>query len=105
MASQRGRSAHRNLTPLMARILTVAYPELDGCLRASQQPQGDEYSGCYNNNWRLYSPLSSSSALVFQVEHGVDEHGEDVQFRFQGNIVLLCVPEGGERPLRQGSLP
>ncbi|KAJ1132667.1 hypothetical protein NDU88_010972, partial [Pleurodeles waltl] len=39
MASQRGRGARRTLTPLMARILAVAYPELDGRLRASQQPQ------------------------------------------------------------------
>ncbi|KAJ1107750.1 hypothetical protein NDU88_005139 [Pleurodeles waltl] len=29
---------------LMARILPVAYPELDGRLGTSQQPQGDEYS-------------------------------------------------------------
>ncbi|KAJ1140091.1 hypothetical protein NDU88_006451 [Pleurodeles waltl] len=50
MASQRGRGAYRNLTPLRARILTLAYPELDGRLRASQQPQRGEYSGPYNNN-------------------------------------------------------
>ncbi|KAJ1118272.1 hypothetical protein NDU88_006467 [Pleurodeles waltl] len=30
--------------PLMFRILAVAYPELDRRLRASQQPQGGEYS-------------------------------------------------------------
>ncbi|KAJ1151574.1 hypothetical protein NDU88_004354 [Pleurodeles waltl] len=29
--------------PLMFRILAVAYPELDGRLRASQQSQGGEY--------------------------------------------------------------
>ncbi|KAJ1184856.1 hypothetical protein NDU88_001653 [Pleurodeles waltl] len=40
MASQRGRSARRTLTPLMARIMAVVYLELDGPLRASQQPQG-----------------------------------------------------------------
>ncbi|KAJ1087969.1 hypothetical protein NDU88_001128 [Pleurodeles waltl] len=40
MASQRGRDAHRTMNPLMFRILAVAYPELDGRLRASQQPQG-----------------------------------------------------------------
>ncbi|KAJ1099330.1 hypothetical protein NDU88_004432 [Pleurodeles waltl] len=40
MASQQGRGGRRTLTPLMARILAVAYPELDGCLGASQQPQG-----------------------------------------------------------------
>ncbi|KAJ1112546.1 hypothetical protein NDU88_000808 [Pleurodeles waltl] len=33
MASQRGRGAHRTMTPLMFRILAVAYPELDGRLR------------------------------------------------------------------------
>ncbi|KAJ1123787.1 hypothetical protein NDU88_002254 [Pleurodeles waltl] len=43
MASQRGKGARRTITPLMFRILAVAYPELDGCLRASQQPQGGEY--------------------------------------------------------------
>ncbi|KAJ1218727.1 hypothetical protein NDU88_006304 [Pleurodeles waltl] len=43
MASQRGRGAHRTLTPLMFCILAVAYPELDGRLKASQQPQGGEY--------------------------------------------------------------
>ncbi|KAJ1122090.1 hypothetical protein NDU88_000594 [Pleurodeles waltl] len=36
MASQRGRGARRTMTPLMFRILAVAYPELDGRLRASQ---------------------------------------------------------------------
>ncbi|KAJ1130714.1 hypothetical protein NDU88_009064 [Pleurodeles waltl] len=40
MASQRGRGARRTMTPLMFRILAVAYPELDGRLRASQQTQG-----------------------------------------------------------------
>ncbi|KAJ1205007.1 hypothetical protein NDU88_000442 [Pleurodeles waltl] len=40
MASQRGRGARHTMTPLMFRILAVAYPELDGRLRASQQPQG-----------------------------------------------------------------
>ncbi|KAJ1204828.1 hypothetical protein NDU88_000266 [Pleurodeles waltl] len=44
MASQRGRGARRTMTPLMYRILAVAYPELDGRLRASQQPQGGEYT-------------------------------------------------------------
>ncbi|KAJ1212260.1 hypothetical protein NDU88_007567 [Pleurodeles waltl] len=39
MASQRGRGARRTMTPLMFRILAVAYPELDGCLRTSQQTQ------------------------------------------------------------------
>ncbi|KAJ1163701.1 hypothetical protein NDU88_004155 [Pleurodeles waltl] len=40
MASQRGTGARRTITPLMFRILAVAYPELDGRLRASQQQQG-----------------------------------------------------------------
>ncbi|KAJ1096798.1 hypothetical protein NDU88_001929 [Pleurodeles waltl] len=40
MASQRGRGARRIMTPLMFRILAVVYPELDGRLRASQQPHG-----------------------------------------------------------------
>ncbi|KAJ1200216.1 hypothetical protein NDU88_004042 [Pleurodeles waltl] len=39
MASQQGRGARQTLTPLMTRILVVACPELDGPLRASQQPQ------------------------------------------------------------------
>ncbi|KAJ1173860.1 hypothetical protein NDU88_005685 [Pleurodeles waltl] len=43
LASQRGRGVHRTRTPLMFRILSVAYPELDGRLKASQQPQGGEY--------------------------------------------------------------
>ncbi|KAJ1215303.1 hypothetical protein NDU88_002912 [Pleurodeles waltl] len=42
-ASQSGRGARRTMTPLMFRILAVAYPELSGRLRASQQPQGGEY--------------------------------------------------------------
>ncbi|KAJ1216430.1 hypothetical protein NDU88_004032 [Pleurodeles waltl] len=42
MASQCGRGAHRTMTPVMFRILAVAYPELNGHLRASQQPQGGE---------------------------------------------------------------
>ncbi|KAJ1108968.1 hypothetical protein NDU88_006338 [Pleurodeles waltl] len=44
MASQRGRGARHTMTPLMYRILAMAYPELDGRLRASQHPQGGEYS-------------------------------------------------------------
>ncbi|KAJ1174327.1 hypothetical protein NDU88_006149 [Pleurodeles waltl] len=44
MASQRGRGARRTMNPLMFRILEVAYPELDGRLRASQQTQGGEYN-------------------------------------------------------------
>ncbi|KAJ1140160.1 hypothetical protein NDU88_006520 [Pleurodeles waltl] len=44
LAFQRGRGARRTMTSLMFRILVVAYPELDGRLRASQQPQGGEYT-------------------------------------------------------------
>ncbi|KAJ1176522.1 hypothetical protein NDU88_001800, partial [Pleurodeles waltl] len=40
MASQRGRGASHTLTPLMSRILAVAYPDLDGSVRTSQQTQG-----------------------------------------------------------------
>ncbi|KAJ1156180.1 hypothetical protein NDU88_008904 [Pleurodeles waltl] len=40
MASQCGRGARRTMTPLMFRILTVAYPDLGGRLMASQQQQG-----------------------------------------------------------------
>ncbi|KAJ1109870.1 hypothetical protein NDU88_007227 [Pleurodeles waltl] len=49
MASKRGRGACRILTPLMARILGVAYPELDGRLTASQQLQEGEYSAHHYN--------------------------------------------------------
>ncbi|KAJ1173399.1 hypothetical protein NDU88_005235 [Pleurodeles waltl] len=45
MASQRWRGARRTMTPLMFRILVVAYPELDGRLRASKQPQGASSGG------------------------------------------------------------
>ncbi|KAJ1200123.1 hypothetical protein NDU88_003950 [Pleurodeles waltl] len=44
MASQRGKGARRTTTPLMFRILAVTYLELDGRLRASQQPQEVEYT-------------------------------------------------------------
>ncbi|KAJ1198103.1 hypothetical protein NDU88_001947 [Pleurodeles waltl] len=43
LASQQGSGARRTITPLMFRILTVAYLELDECLRASQQTQVGEY--------------------------------------------------------------
>ncbi|KAJ1102090.1 hypothetical protein NDU88_007146 [Pleurodeles waltl] len=45
LASQRGRGAPHILTPLMFRILAVACPELDGRLKASQQPQGASSGG------------------------------------------------------------
>ncbi|KAJ1099674.1 hypothetical protein NDU88_004773 [Pleurodeles waltl] len=40
MASQRRRGASRQLTPLMSRILAVAYPDLDGHVKTSQRTQG-----------------------------------------------------------------
>ncbi|KAJ1100905.1 hypothetical protein NDU88_005980 [Pleurodeles waltl] len=46
MASQRERGAHWTLTTLVVKILTVAYPELDGHLRESQQPQGGQFPVC-----------------------------------------------------------
>ncbi|KAJ1106924.1 hypothetical protein NDU88_004322 [Pleurodeles waltl] len=45
MATQQGSGARRDLTSLIAPILVVAYPELDGLLKESQQPQGGEYCG------------------------------------------------------------
>ncbi|KAJ1184500.1 hypothetical protein NDU88_001306 [Pleurodeles waltl] len=45
MASQPRRGASRTLTPLMSRILAVAYPDLDGRLRTSQQIQGASSGG------------------------------------------------------------
>ncbi|KAJ1155743.1 hypothetical protein NDU88_008472 [Pleurodeles waltl] len=45
MASQPRRGASRTLTPLMSRILAVAYPDLDGRLRTSKQTQGASSGG------------------------------------------------------------
>ncbi|KAJ1156859.1 hypothetical protein NDU88_009576 [Pleurodeles waltl] len=45
MASQPRRGATRQLTPLMSRILAVAYPDLDGRMRTSQQTQGASSGG------------------------------------------------------------
>ncbi|KAJ1206247.1 hypothetical protein NDU88_001656 [Pleurodeles waltl] len=45
MASRPRRGASRTLTPLMSRILAVAYPDLDGRLRTSQQTQGASSGG------------------------------------------------------------
>ncbi|KAJ1193259.1 hypothetical protein NDU88_002560 [Pleurodeles waltl] len=96
MASQRGRGARRTLTPLMARILAVAYPELDGRLRASQHPQGCVYSAHHYSlrtvGWRLSSP--SSLSFVFVVEQHVEDHGEDMQFGLHGGMVVPCVSNG-----------
>ncbi|KAJ1127201.1 hypothetical protein NDU88_005604 [Pleurodeles waltl] len=100
MASQQGRGARRTLTPLMACILAVAYPEMDECLGASQQPQGGEYSapiymwacGCPlarpDIAGRKYSPWPILPALVFIMKQKVDEHGEDMQHRLRGVMVV-----------------
>ncbi|KAJ1151061.1 hypothetical protein NDU88_003848 [Pleurodeles waltl] len=45
MASQPRRGATRQLTLLMSRILAVAYPDLDGRVRTSQQTQGASSGG------------------------------------------------------------
>ncbi|KAJ1178557.1 hypothetical protein NDU88_003802 [Pleurodeles waltl] len=45
MASQPRRGVSRTMTPLMSRILAVAYPDLDGRLRTSQQTQGASSGG------------------------------------------------------------
>ncbi|KAJ1179563.1 hypothetical protein NDU88_004797 [Pleurodeles waltl] len=45
MASLRRRGGSRQLTPLMSRILAVAYPDLDGRVRTSQQTQGASSGG------------------------------------------------------------
>ncbi|KAJ1176981.1 hypothetical protein NDU88_002248 [Pleurodeles waltl] len=47
--SQCSRGAHWALTPVMRRILAVAYPDLDGRLKAAQQSQG----GCSTYDRRL----------------------------------------------------
>ncbi|KAJ1210759.1 hypothetical protein NDU88_006121 [Pleurodeles waltl] len=61
IAFQRGRGSRQTVTPLMARILAVAYLELDGCLRASQQPQGGEYSAHHHNLRRGVSVVQSAA--------------------------------------------
>ncbi|KAJ1162533.1 hypothetical protein NDU88_003001 [Pleurodeles waltl] len=58
MASQRGRGARRTLTPLMARILAVACPELDGRLRESQQPQGASLGLHWGSRLEWWYPVS-----------------------------------------------
>ncbi|KAJ1214966.1 hypothetical protein NDU88_002576 [Pleurodeles waltl] len=42
-SSEPGRGAHRALIRKMHCILAVAYPDLDGRLKAAQQTQGGEY--------------------------------------------------------------
>ncbi|KAJ1105893.1 hypothetical protein NDU88_003297 [Pleurodeles waltl] len=75
MASQRGRGAHRTLTPLLARILAVAYPDLDGHLGASQQPQGCEYSDPIHNLRMVgWYPASSGGGAEAPVMEGAASH-------------------------------
>ncbi|KAJ1157341.1 hypothetical protein NDU88_010055 [Pleurodeles waltl] len=62
MASQRGRGARCTMTPLMFRILAVAYPELDGRLRASQQTQGGEYN-LILGTWHAVEGLAEGGGL------------------------------------------
>ncbi|KAJ1192121.1 hypothetical protein NDU88_001433 [Pleurodeles waltl] len=82
MASLRGRGARGNLTPLIGCILAVAYPELDGHLRASQQPQG--------------VVLTVVVFIGVGVPGGAwsEEDREDLLFRFHGSVALLCVSDG-----------
>ncbi|KAJ1105536.1 hypothetical protein NDU88_002941 [Pleurodeles waltl] len=79
MASQRGRGARRTLTFLMARILTMAYPERDGHLRTSQQPQGGEYSG-YHYNLRLVGWYPDGGCVLV----GTPRPGLTLQHRSSG---------------------
>ncbi|KAJ1200692.1 hypothetical protein NDU88_004513 [Pleurodeles waltl] len=73
LASQRGRGACRTITPLMFRILVVAYPELDGRLKASQQPQGARVSRTQAST----SATKSASAVVPATPRG--SKGEPVR--------------------------
>ncbi|KAJ1174826.1 hypothetical protein NDU88_000117 [Pleurodeles waltl] len=66
MASQRGRGACRTMTSLLFRILVVAYPELDGRLRASQQPQGGPNLAPQPQHLRDQWCLSSPDSGVHQ---------------------------------------
>ncbi|KAJ1204130.1 hypothetical protein NDU88_007911 [Pleurodeles waltl] len=84
MASQRGRGAHRTMTPLMFRILAVAYPELDGHLGASQQPQG----------------ASSGGGAVAPEQEGAASHmaleGETTDSEFTSETVARGAPQRGQ---------
>ena len=48
-----GRRARRTLTPLMERILAVAYSELAGQLKAQQQLPGGRFGTCTDMSWVL----------------------------------------------------
>ncbi|KAJ1090133.1 hypothetical protein NDU88_003270 [Pleurodeles waltl] len=122
MASQRGRRASRTLTLLMSRILAVAYPDLDGRVRTSQQTQGassgggevaSEHEGAASHMAMAghateseftsetegevqYSPLSSAPAFVLLVEEQEDNRWADVEFGFHAVQIPRGV-YGGER--------
>ncbi|KAJ1081763.1 hypothetical protein NDU88_001938 [Pleurodeles waltl] len=70
MASQPRRGASRTLTPLMSRILAVAYPDLDGRLRTSQQTQGASSGG-----GDLASEQKGAASHKAPVGHGTDTEG------------------------------
>ncbi|KAJ1191307.1 hypothetical protein NDU88_000623 [Pleurodeles waltl] len=70
MASQRGRGARRTMTPLMSRILAVACPELDGRLRASQQPQGGEYTLSSADSARITRCLGGGGGQFVPLSQG-----------------------------------
>ncbi|KAJ1142805.1 hypothetical protein NDU88_009118 [Pleurodeles waltl] len=106
MASQRGRGARRTMTLLKYRILTVAYPELDGRLRAPQQPQGGAiltvvidgvspaldteggrpaWAGCVTRApWRPGSSLAVERWRIRLLE-------------YSGRYCVLCLSVGGDR--------
>ncbi|KAJ1134468.1 hypothetical protein NDU88_000920 [Pleurodeles waltl] len=67
MASQRRRGASRTLTPLMSRILAVAYPDLDGRVRTSQQTQGAS-----SGRGELASEHEGAATHKAPVGHGTD---------------------------------
>ncbi|KAJ1109668.1 hypothetical protein NDU88_007028 [Pleurodeles waltl] len=64
MASQRRRGASRTLTPLMSRILAVAYPDLDGRVRTSRQTQG--------GGGELASEHEGAATHMAPVGHAID---------------------------------
>ncbi|KAJ1150863.1 hypothetical protein NDU88_003651 [Pleurodeles waltl] len=64
MASQRGRGARRTRTPLMFRILAVAYKELDGHLRASQQPLGVLHIGLIRTQARTSDTKCTATVVL-----------------------------------------
>ncbi|KAJ1219126.1 hypothetical protein NDU88_006697 [Pleurodeles waltl] len=85
MASQRGRGARRTMTPLMFRILVVAYPELDGRLRASQQAQGGW--------WLLCLPYGSSSVYREKKENAKTVPLQATTLLGRGRLLGVLSPE------------